>query len=440
MGVALMAWTVLTAAGWGYEPAARFGEIGPCHSAAQRGQRFAVGCRSGVWVGAADGLELVIRCLAEGESSNRVRALDERAFVAGTPCGLFVIEDGRPVSEIPLPGPPGALAADGRGRLVVVVGGEVVEVFVRRGGRRRVGRWPGESEPGSLSLAGGGVVIPGRRCRLVEPRPVVLLPPAAGARSAVSGPGRIVWVGPGGEVWEQGFGGLARRAGELPMSSVERVRRVKDLADGRVWVDTGRRWFVLGRGQRMEGWLPSGSGSPLPVRSGPADRPPWLVMDGLLVRPVPRSSAQRSWCVAVRQRPASTARSIVPGSGTSPWRALLPRVDVKAWGRRTWTTGFYNLGGWSYRADSRYGFAVLLTWPLDQPELVEDLILEERVRREAGEQWRRRTTRIEQLLSERDRLCHGRPGSLARLELESIDSQLAALGWDVKTFAQGSEM
>ena len=43
MGVALMAWTVLTAAGWGYEPAARFGEIGPCHSAAQRGQRFAVG-------------------------------------------------------------------------------------------------------------------------------------------------------------------------------------------------------------------------------------------------------------------------------------------------------------------------------------------------------------------------------------------------------------
>lgn len=429
LATAMLLALAVPAAAFHYEPAGRFAERGACHSAARRDGVLALGCRSGIWSGPADGLALRLRCRAGGDTANRVRALAGGGFAAATPCGLYLLDAARPPRRLPLPGPPGAMASRG-GELLLVVADGLWRIAPRSGQRRRLGRWPGEQPPRSLAWSAGGAVSQGRRCWWRARRSQRLRAPVRGARGVLWDADRLLWVGPAGALWLQHRDDRARPAGRLPLQPGQRVAQVRDLGPGRVWVASRLQGFLVDGGGLRSGWLPAGQGRMLAIREPDSCGPPWLVGRGRLLRPRPGPAPWAGWC---RRRPLRPRRTVAPPAtavGPAPgWLRLLPRVRLGAAGGLGWRMGYAEAGGWDWQRARGWRVGLWLSWPLGAGRWAALDTARRALQRERVVLERERRERIAGLLAERRRLCRQPPDEAARLARAALQAQLAALGW-----------
>ncbi len=429
LATAMLLALAVQAAAFHYEPAGRFAERGACHSAARQNGVLALGCRSGIWLGPADGLVLWLRCRAGGDTANHVRALANGDFAAATPCGLYLLHPDRPPRRLPLPGVPGALASRGDDLLVAVADG-LWRIAPRSGQRRRLRQWPGEQPPRSLAWSAHGAVSQGRRCWWLGRWSQRLRAPVRGARGVLWDAERLLWVGPAGALWLQHREDRARPAGRLPLQPGQRVVQVRDLGPGRVWVASRLQGFVMeDRGSRS-GWLPAGRGYMLAVREPGGSGPPWLVGRGRLLRPQPGPAPWSGWC---RDWPArSWPAAAGPATKERPapgWLRLLPRVRLAAMGGPGWRMGYREGGGWAWRRGRGWKVGLWLSWPLGEGSWVALDAGVRALQRERMALDLERRERIAALLAERRRLCRQPPDGTARLARAALEAQLAALGW-----------
>ncbi len=412
-------------AGWGYLPAGRFPEPGRCTSAGLAGGELVVACASGVWRGPPDQLRKVIDCHSQG---GHVRSLGGGRFAAGTDCGLFLLEPERAATRVPLPDRPQALAADGRGGLVVVAGRKVYAWQPGAATPRPLGPWPDPAPPFSLAVGERGPVSQGLRVVAFMRRPARFRPPTPGARGALATPARLVWVGPRGRVWLQALDGPILATPRSIGRVAHRVMRVKDLGGRRVWTADRERWTVLAGRGRLAGWLPAGWGELLAVRQADGRGPPWLVGRGVVLRPVPSRRGRRRACpLAVVGLDGPGRFDPLAGLGPSPdWTWLLPEVTLRAWG----ATG--SASSWAgpvedLRVQRDWGVGLVLSWPLGRAAVDRDAALEQ-LRVEILRLERLRLADLERLAADRRRLCleHGSGADPARLD--AVVQQLRALG------------
>lgn len=414
---------------WTQQPALGLNGADDCTSVARRGRSFALGCRSGVWILDGAGLRQGISCPVSSGSFNRVRALGRRGFVASSPCGLFLLLDGAAPRLIPLPDSPGALAVIDPGRLLVMAGEQVYAVDLVALRALRVAGLPAGEQIHRIGWSALGMSVHGRRTHLWRGGHFPLRPPAPAARVAASGSRGLVWIGPRGRVWLQSAPDRLRILPGLPLLPGERIRRVVDLGQDRVWAASRKRWFVLGRDQVHSGSLPGGPGPFVPVRDFSCKRavvngcgPVWLAGPEALYNPIKGLAATWNWCPVSSGLPAGRAWADLP-DGSLAW--LLPEVQLKGWGCRDWRRGFLGQGAWTHRSARDWGVAIFLAWPLgagpqwlDWSGAVDDLRLE---RSRVGHQ---RALAVERLHSERMRLCAGPASEAARLRLAALDQLL----------------
>jgi hypothetical protein len=419
---------------WTQQPAVGLSGADDCTSVARRDRSFALGCRSGVWTLDEAGLRQGINCPVSSGSFNRVRALGRRGFVASSPCGLFLLLDGAAPRLIPLPDPPGALAVIDPERLLVMAGDQVYAVDLVALRALRVAGLPAGEQIHRIGWSALGLSVHGRRTYLWRGGYVPLQPPAPAARVAAAGSRGLIWIGVRGRVWLQAAPSRFRMLPGLPLLPGERIRRVVDLGQDRVWVASRMRWFVLGRDQVHSGPLPGGPGPFVPVRGcslkdggekGEVVRGPiWLAGPQALYSPKRGLAASSNWCPAFSGSVAGQAWADLP-DGSLAW--LLPEVQLKAWGGRDWRRGFFGQGGWSHQAARSWGVAVLLAWPLGAGHQWLNWSSAVGVlRRERTYVGQQRALAVERLHSERARLCAGPVNKAARLRLSALDQLLSS--------------
>jgi hypothetical protein len=316
-----------------YRLAEPFFYPGDCDSAAKIGVHLALACKAGVWLGPPDDLHLTLACLASEEQPNRVRVLDDRGFIAATPCGLYHINLLGDVVRIPLPAePPSAFDTDGHGRLVLAADGWLWLWSLQHPSWRRFGPEAADA-PQRIELADYHVLRVGQS--------VDVIGLADGQQEqaleddllhALVAGDRVLSVDENGRAW---IGFIASREGNvrhLDLAPHEHIQALLGWGAAALLLTTARMLLVDSRAT-VSIPLPGNGSHWIPVRA--AAGLPWLIGPGGLYRP--SLSAPRAWSAVrdasidwtIKYRPRFPYRA-----AASAWTRFLPRIELQAYGTR----------------------------------------------------------------------------------------------------------
>jgi hypothetical protein len=412
--------------GWEFHEVGSFPEVGDCTSAVADSGFLVVGCRSGLWVGPLDGnLRKVISCKASSAHPIQVVVYQKGVLVASTPCGLYRIEAGKIAERIPLPAPPKALAASGHAELVVLIEGELLSFRGSRFERRHLSYGIEKEGLEQLGISDARVLALGRHLKQLGVGGVkTYLPPSGKSLSSLLG-ANILWVNPEGRLWRQTLGEPAVSMASLGLQVGERVHQVIGLDDGRVFVSTERRWFVIHeKNGVVSGFLPVGAGDLVPIRFLSSSMIPWIVKGGQMFRPVWKRTSQVSWCSHLREWSELKFSLASLESGPTQRRAGLPRLDARFCGVGVHDAS-HGPGGWNTTHEQRWFAGLVLSWRLDSPD--KEAGLREAVRKRRSRLRRSCLAQARRLLAERQLICQGSDGLESRLALKSVVYRLWAL-------------